>query len=58
MIIYHGSDVPIEYPEILDSARYLDFGIGFYTTSNRKQAERWAGKVSSRNSSKKQIKAY
>jgi len=46
MIIYHGSDVPIEYPEILDSARYLDFGIGFYTTSNRKQAERWAGKVS------------
>jgi len=55
MIIYHGSDVSIEYPEILDSDRYLDFGIGFYTTSNREQAERWAGKVSSRNSSNKQI---
>ena len=55
MIIYHGGDVSIEYPEILNSDRYLDFGVGFYTTNNREQAERWAGKVCFRNNSNKQI---
>ena len=55
MIIYHGSDIPIEHPKIFKSDRYLDFGIGFYTTSNRGQAERWASKVSLRNNSNKQI---
>ncbi len=55
MIIYHGSDVFIKHPKIVNSDRYLDFGVGFYTTSNREQAERWAWKVSSRNNSSKQI---
>ena len=55
MTIYHGSDVVIEHPEMLNSDRYLDFGIGFYTTSNREQAERWAEKVCFRNNSNKQI---
>ena len=35
MKIYHGSDVIIKKPEILQSNRLLDFGIGFYTTNNR-----------------------
>ncbi|MCK5156549.1 MAG: DUF3990 domain-containing protein [Spirochaetales bacterium] len=51
MIIYHGSDTSIEQPEILESNRYLDFGVGFYTTRNKEQAERWARKVCLRNDS-------
>jgi len=42
MIIYHGSIVSVEIPKILKSERMLDFGDGFYTTSNRNQADRWA----------------
>ena len=42
MTIYHGSTVPVEKPQILPSNRMLDFGIGFYTTSNLEQAIRWA----------------
>lgn len=49
MNIYHGSDVVVKEPKILQSNRLLDFGIGFYTTSNKEQATRWAEKVSLRN---------
>jgi hypothetical protein len=45
MIIYHGGIVPIEAPKILKSERMLDFGEGFYTTSNKEQAERWSQRV-------------
>ena len=55
MNIYHGSDIVVEKPEILQSNRLLDFGIGFYTTSNREQAVRWAEKVSIRNNTDKKL---
>ncbi|MBU0488890.1 MAG: DUF3990 domain-containing protein [Bacteroidetes bacterium] len=42
MKIYHGSTSVIETPEIIDSQRFLDFGRGFYTTTNQVQAEKWA----------------
>ena len=42
MQLYHGSVEIIEYPKILDLQRLLDFGKGFYTTTNKEQAERWA----------------
>jgi hypothetical protein len=42
MKLYHGSTIIIEKPIILDSQRLLDFGKGFYTTTNKEQAERWA----------------
>ena len=42
MIIYHGSTVSVEDPKILQSGRWLDFGPGFYATSNKEQAGRWA----------------
>lgn len=59
MNIYHGSDVVVEVPQILQSNRLLDFGIGFYTTSNKDQAIRWAEKVSLRNNTgKKFISVY
>mgnify|MGYP000335126279 CR=1 FL=1 len=41
MIIYHGSTVLVEKPEIRISGSFLDFGTGFYTTTSEHQAERW-----------------
>ena len=55
MIIYHGSNVVVEQPEILQSGRMLDFGAGFYTTSNKEQAIRWAGRVAERRESTNRI---
>jgi hypothetical protein len=48
MIIYHGSTMPIQIPKILKNERMLDFGIGFYTTANKEQANRWAEIVTNR----------
>ena len=42
MRLYHGSNVVVPRPEILNSDRKLDFGVGFYLTSSLEQAERWA----------------
>lgn len=42
MIIYHGSNMVIEEPKIIKSNRALDFGIGFYATTFKEQAEKWA----------------
>ena len=42
MIVYHGSTMIVEQPDILHSYRPLDFGKGFYVTTNVKQAEHWA----------------
>ena len=39
MILYHGSTVPVEKPEIRISESFLDFGTGFYTTTSLQQAE-------------------
>lgn len=41
MIVYHGGIVSVEKPKILDPARTLDFGNGFYTTTSKEQAENW-----------------
>ncbi len=48
MIIYHGSNVKVEKPAIIVQNRFLDFGFGFYTTTNKAQAENFAGKVFTR----------
>lgn len=42
MKLYHGSNVAVKDPRILQSDRRLDFGTGFYLTSSYDQAERWA----------------
>jgi hypothetical protein len=42
MILYHGSYTEIEKPEILIQEKGRDFGFGFYTTTIKEQAERWA----------------
>lgn len=42
MILYHGSIDLVDKPEIRTGDVYLDFGVGFYTTTSYEQAERWA----------------
>jgi len=55
VIIYHGSTIPVVIPEIRESERMLDFGKGFYTTSNKEQAERWSQRVAAKRSTKQKI---
>lgn len=50
MILYHGSNVAVETPKIRENLRALDFGAGFYLTSNRTQAIKWAKIVTKRRS--------
>jgi len=45
MTLYHGSDQIIEIPKLRHSIRTLDFGSGFYTTTNKEQATNFAVKV-------------
>lgn len=45
MILYHGSNIVVYEPKLVQQNRYLDFGFGFYTTTNRKQAIGFAEKV-------------
>ncbi len=42
MKLYHGSNIEIIKPKLLTNQRLLDFGAGFYLTSNLQQATRWA----------------
>lgn len=42
MMVYHGSNVVVKHPDIGHSFRPLDFGKGFYVTTVKEQAERWA----------------
>ena len=42
MILYHGSTVEVENPQVIVSDLGRDFGPAFYTTGIKDQAERWA----------------
>jgi len=42
MKLFHGTNISIEKPRIVIPNRALDFGAGFYLTSDILQAERWA----------------
>jgi len=39
--VYHGSTVIVEKPNLAVLNYRTDFGKGFYTTTDRKQAEKW-----------------
>ena len=41
MKLYHGSTEIVVKPQIVEPNRALDFGRGFYTTSDINQARRW-----------------
>ena len=45
MILYHGSNVTVEKTVLVKQNRFLDFGYGFYTTTNKEQAKDFAIKV-------------
>jgi hypothetical protein len=45
MLLYHGSNQEVAVPDLSKSRKTLDFGIGFYLTSNEKQAIQYAEKV-------------
>lgn len=51
MILYHGSDCLVKKPVLRAPKRTLDFGAGFYTTTNKIQAISFANKVMLRNGS-------
>lgn len=48
MILYHGSNVIVSEPKLIEQNRFLDFGFGFYTTTNKIQAIGFADKVTRR----------
>lgn len=59
LILYHGSNIEVKTPEIIKSNRKLDFGTGFYLTSNYEQARKWALlTVQRRNEGKATISSY
>lgn len=48
MVLYHGSNVEVPEPRLLKIQRNLDFGKGFYTTTDLRQATTWAKRVAAR----------
>lgn len=42
MILYHGSNVAVKTVKLMLSRNLLDFGSGFYMTSDYEQAAKWA----------------
>lgn len=59
MILYHGSNVVVSEPRLIQQNRFLDFGFGFYTTTNKVQAISFADKVTKRRrSGEKAVSIY
>jgi len=48
MKVFHGTNIIIEQPKIINRFKTLDFGEGFYTTENEDQAKDFAIKVCER----------
>jgi len=48
MKVFHGTNIIIEQPQIINRFKTLDFGEGFYTTENENQARDFAVKVCQR----------
>ena len=55
MILYHGSNIEVNTPKIIVSKRLLDFGTGFYLTSDFEQAKKWAVRTTNRREEGKPI---
>lgn len=48
MILYHGSSLEVEKPDLIHSRPNVDFGRGFYVTPLYEQAVKWCGKFKRR----------
>lgn len=46
IILYHGSNAEIKFPEIRKTEYTKDFSWGFYYTKNYEQAKCWANRKS------------
>ena len=46
--LYHGSNVAFDQPDLAKARDHRDFGLGFYTTTLRSQAEDWARNITAR----------
>jgi hypothetical protein len=55
MILYHGSNITVAEPSLDSSRKTLDFGPGFYTTTNKEQAIEFSIKVSVRKEPKNKV---
>lgn len=58
MILYHGSNMIVREPRLIKQNRYLDFGNGFYTTTNKDQAENFSKKVATVRGGKPIVNVY
>lgn len=59
MIVYHGCNLAVDVPKLIAQNRFLDFGYGFYTTTNKLQSINFAEKVYRRkNEGTKQVSIY
>ncbi|MDR1323273.1 MAG: DUF3990 domain-containing protein [Candidatus Margulisbacteria bacterium] len=58
MILYHGSNLMVKNPKIIAPNRGIDFGRGFYTTTNREQAAAFARKVIARKGGQPLVSVY
>ena len=48
MTVFHGSICEVRTPDLSRSKKNIDFGPGFYVTTIRHQAERWAKRKAAR----------
>ena len=48
MLVYHGSYMEIQSPDVMHSRRAVDFGPGFYVTPIYEQARKWSEKFKDR----------
>ena len=48
MLLYHGSNLTVSEPRMVEQNRFRDVGYGFYTTTNKVQAIGFADKVMKR----------
>lgn len=48
MYLYHGSNLAVTNPKIINNKRALDFGDAFYLTTDIEQAKRWAKLITNR----------
>jgi len=58
MKLYHGSNVVVDTPSLKFSRKELDFGAGFYTTTNYEQAVLFSEKVVERKKGGKVVSIY
>ena len=58
MLVYHGSFMGISNPDVHHSNKYVDFGPGFYVTTFKEQAEKWARRKAARKHGKAIVNVY